>query len=408
LECTVANGVALGCGSPESRRRITYRGLVESAPVEQRVGRRFQGDFFLAVLASEEAQSLVANEHLRIKAVPVNSSTRGVSHADDDEGLDDRQPYHFFVTNVIPNGTSVNGSLLSEPEQTTALHDGDFIGLGKLAGKQAGAVFSPVIVFRFSLSKSPLRDATLTEASRPAVLLNVPGAAASRRSKAGGAHERGSLPVVWECDDFGAMEPYAPPAGSVCTSLAGHVTPHFILLIGGKGLRPEATESRRRIVHGPPQQAPLGAPFVPLVIGRGHSTRFWQEVLREDVFQALSREHVVFESPCEGVAVDGAGVVVRSLSAKRPARVYAGPDDDCAIPVPVGKALPLQHGGVVVIFANAEASLWFTLVDFEAIQAPNTGRDVGEAARQMCADIAAPKALCRLPHLAGGAVAGGA
>jgi len=386
LECTFADG--LGVEPTGLIEAITHSGPVDIAPMELKVGRRFQDAWFARALPREETRHLVSREHFHIQAIPAPGATgediagfNEAGHCAEDE----RVPCNFHLTNMSTNGTSVNGLLLLALDSAVPLHEGDLIGLGTVVSTQDGAQFWPVIMFRFSLSDSLLRDA----ASRPTVQLPMPklgtssctlswsltaSAAAIAALAGAGADDQAperEVDAVVVYKDANSAEWDDGNAAWLCTSLGGDVMPRFILEVGGQGMRADAPLVSRRIVHGPLRLAPPGSAFAPLTIGRCHSTPFWRELLHDEAFWALSRDHIVLEAArCgpTGRCGKGPSVILRSLTSRHPVRICnagAEGDAEAVVTLQAGEACTLRHGDLVVISNTQLGSLWLGFFDLE-------------------------------------------
>jgi len=317
----------------------------------------------VSLLPREDVRNMISREHFSLWAVDAFAASPCVHGS---------QPCNFFITNLSSNYTSVNGFLLDVPDKHVQLHEGDLIGIGQLVSSCDLVHYTPFIQFRFHLEGAKLIDASALP------LQQAPGMASARQEVAEESLSEQSEEVLqWE-------PPLSEQAagGGACVSLAGYgVRPRFALELRGSSLLEDVPASQRRIVHGPPVNdgggaAGAGGPFAPLVLGRGHATVFWQQLLSEEAFQSLSRDHVVFEPFPEGPSsarwkeqqTRGSGVMVRNLSALRPVRVCGGSAEESlreAKPLAQGECRELRHGDVVVLNAAKACSLWVVFQDLQ-------------------------------------------
>jgi len=398
LECIFVDGHGVS-STPHEMRTIVHR-QVPAGPAltPLKVGRSCQEEFFTVMLPHEEIRNLVSREHFQVTA-----SSSAPARADG------QTLCHFYITNLSGNFTSVNGMLLDGPEKHAQIHDGDLIGLGRIMTTGEGMHYTPFIQFRFTLAGSSLVEAPHLSNARvqpshtsQQVLLDdvaAPSAAVALAAVVANASDEGVTAAIAGCSGGDAAEGRSnivAGEGVSCTSLSGDILARFILEIGGRGVQEGVAGERKRIVHGPPQGAKLGTPFEPLLLGRGHATGFWQRVLRESAFQSLSRDHVVFEPLLVtthqgeaglGQGSVGSGVMVRSLSGRRPVRICTGAD--CAAtsgidenllreakPLEPEERRELQHGDVVVLNAGKGCTLWLTFLDLKICH--------GQAYREVC------------------------
>mmetsp|Transcript_63328 Transcript_63328/g.178757 ORF Transcript_63328/g.178757 Transcript_63328/m.178757 type:complete len:818 (-) Transcript_63328:133-2586(-) len=363
LECIYVEGLAV-TGIPSDLRSIGHWQEVGApALCPFKIGRRFQEDLFVSLLPREDVRNMISREHFSLWAVDAFAASPCVHGS---------QPCNFFITNLSSNYTSVNGFLLDVPDKHVQLHEGDLIGIGQLVSSCDLVHYTPFIQFRFHLEGAKLIDASALP------LQQAPGMASARQEVAEESlSEQSEEVLLWEP----ALSEQASGCGA-CVSQSGYgVRPRFALELRGSSLLEDVAASQRRIVHGPPVNddggaAGAGGPFAPLVLGRGHATVFWQQLLSEEAFQSLSRDHVVFEPLPEGPSsarwkeqqMRGSGVMVRNLSALRPVRVCEGSDEESlrdAKPLAQGECRELRHGDVVVLNAAKACSLWVVFRDLQ-------------------------------------------
>jgi serine/threonine protein kinase len=118
----------------------------------QHVGRLFQEDLFQKV-TNPSTMALVSREHFQIWVEELDMP--GVL-----EASSTCRPCSFFLTNFSTNGTLVNGEQLGKYGQAS-LHTGDTICIPMVITGSDGPQVVPFIQFRFDLTGSILRDATI-------------------------------------------------------------------------------------------------------------------------------------------------------------------------------------------------------------------------------------------------------
>lgn len=199
--------------------------------------------------------------------------------------------------------------------------------------------------------------------------------------------------------------PFAPPGGEGCgtpgfvsTGPLG-IEPFFALEVGGTAVREGIASEHRRILHGPPltMVAPVAtgsssksedpkensasAPCPPFLLGRAQQSGFWQRLLVEEAFHALSRQHLQIEVSEER----GSGAplfFVRNLSERNPIRVCGSLEDAESSPALArDQRRPLSCGDVIMVNPNRGSTLWLVFRDMMARKAmPRQGVETGKAA----------------------------
>merc|ERR1712113_1040278 len=94
---------------------------------------------------------------------------------------------------------------------------------------------------------------------------------------------------------------------------ANNIKPIFFLEAGGTGVRCGLNREGRRFYHGPSLAHPT-EPCSSLLLGRSVSAGVWKQILCDDAYHALSRQHFQIE-------VVGIDFRVKGLSEKNPIRI---------------------------------------------------------------------------------------
>mmetsp|Transcript_68259 Transcript_68259/g.142658 ORF Transcript_68259/g.142658 Transcript_68259/m.142658 type:complete len:811 (-) Transcript_68259:259-2691(-) len=379
LECVYTDPMQNVASVPLARRSIEHHRDLGSKQVSVlKVGRRHQEDIFAALIPQHDIRNMVSRDHFQVWALDA---------ADAVHSQDGRRPCSFFVTNLSSNYTSVNGCLLDAPDKHAQIHEGDLIGLGTITTTTDGMQYSPFIQFRFHLTGSVLCDATAVKGvgasgAGESTSAGSPLVGGSSDSSHGADDHEDVLEQAEPTDDLALSESEADAEASAegtlrvtLRSAQPSSTPRFALEIGGSGLKDGVWDRQKHIVHGPNVSSDgtedaSKAVFEPLVLGRGHSTTFWLELLREDTFQCLSREHVVFEPHYTKDSSSAAhcGVSVRNMSRLRPVRVTNSTDEELFrdfLPLVGEERRVLRHGDIVVLNAAKAASLWVVFHDLQ-------------------------------------------
>lgn len=358
LECTYVEGRSANDIPYDSRSIVHYQELGLSSPPLLKIGRRFQEHFFASLILRDEVRNMVSREHFKIWAVECSEARgSGVVRVGVSE-------YQFFLQNLSGNYTSVNGLLLDGVDKNTRIVEGDSIGLGVIVTESDGSNhYTPFMTLTFSLAGSKL-------CRRPrSVSMQLQGP----DNKSASSARRGSQ----EAD----MSPLPDIADKWCT-LSDEIIPQFVLEIRGTAIQDHVPPDSLRIVHGPTVGKNY-TQFEPLTVGRGHDTDFWSDLLREEAFQSLSRDHLIFEPlAVTGVSVRDllrhgqrlapTGVTVRNLSGLRPIRVKSNVDASANLEAELlrdaeklsgAEKRHLQHGDLIVLQSTKGCSLWFSFRD---------------------------------------------
>jgi len=358
LECIHSDFVSL-TGVPREQRSVVHRQEAGGPLLTTlRVGRLFQEDFFNALVPNEEARSAVSREHFQIWAdetpIPGPQRTRAMS------GL----PCSFFLTNYSVNGTIINGTHLHTRGDQVSLHSGDLISVSRIASTEDGVQVRPFLEFRFDLTGSLLADADASEA------LN-------NTSQTSSTSPESDRPMA----TMAAMPAMMPSAtsdqkngASIENSYAGTsfmgtaVDPCFMLEMGGTAVRNGISPEKRRIVHGPPLGSEDNLACPPLLVGRTQQP-FWEVVLIEQAFNALSRQHLRIDV-CREYCAEGVVLFqVQNLSDRNPIRVCNNLEDgavETARPLAKDECRLLQHGDVIIVNPNKGNTLWLVFLDLMA------------------------------------------
>mmetsp|Transcript_64565 Transcript_64565/g.120198 ORF Transcript_64565/g.120198 Transcript_64565/m.120198 type:complete len:801 (-) Transcript_64565:103-2505(-) len=275
-----------------------------------RVGSLFNGDYWRAVLP-EEVAACLEREHFQIWAeeCPLVQAEAG------------KTACYFFLTNFSKQGTVVNGQLLSGTGKEVELHEGDVIGMTRQVERRANLPSGAIRVFvelRFDLTRSLLCDADA--GSRAAVVeQEAPSASMPLQSL-----HRDSAP--YKSIVASATHKVIPGLG---TSFCGSdVRPIFTLEVRGPALREDADPEVCRIVHGYPAIAENQGEAVlvpPLILGRSIQPEYWQQLLSQEAFNALSRQHLQLDvGPVSGSQNEAPvpGVYVTNFSEANPVSLY--------------------------------------------------------------------------------------
>jgi len=356
-----------------------------------RVGRLFQEEFFAVVLPSEEARGCVSREHFQIWVDALQGAEDDAHVACGTAASSHGVPCAFFLTNYSKSGTLVNGSHLQKRGEETPLHSGDIIGLAHPAygstQEPVGstpAVLTPLVEFRFSLSGSVLRDADIfgngEAASNDAGLLNMTQTAtlltsASSKCQAPLSKDAGP-PQQLHFGTPPAVRPLPTHGEAMITSMMDGIAlvdfaaePCFALEVCGTAVRDAVPTEQRRILHGPltaQEMCPA------LVLGRSLQSGFWESILVEETFGALSRQHLQIEASLEEVSPEGADVsgtlcfYVRNLSERNPIRVTSTVDVGAvenAPPLDRDQRHLLCDGDIITVNPNRGNSVWLVFRD---------------------------------------------
>jgi hypothetical protein len=126
----------------------------------------------------------------------------------------------------------------------------------------------------------------------------------------------------------------------------------------------------RRIAYGPGRDNGLEPRlYSSLIIGRAHQLDFWQDVLRPEAFNTLSRQHFEVQT----WRSQGSGVVfsflVRNLSDVNPVHVRSGPQETADEPPTLLNHSEQRHlldGDEIVLNIGQEHAFWLIFRDLTA------------------------------------------
>jgi hypothetical protein len=311
-----------------------------------------------SVVQNDHYRALLSREHFQIWAEET-TSTAQAKH--DQQTI----PCSFFLTNVHPDGTIVNGQHVMSTNEQVPLHAGDIVALPK-AERQSSRL-TAWLQFRFDLSRSILRD------DGDGVEQEAPSAAITRGLSRSGVDvdSRGECrrlskstmqnsPVVDRGSDPTFAQASLEPA-CLGTSFVGvEMTPLFVLEVGGPAVRPGAAAELRRIVHGMPVDANESEQCPTLLLGRAQQSGFWQRLLCDEAYNSLSRQHLQIEVCRHADLPEEVEFCVRNLSELNPIRVCSRMEDgfDANPPLEKGETRPLHHGDAIVVNPSKDHMLW--------------------------------------------------
>jgi hypothetical protein len=210
-----------------------------------------------------------------------------------------QKEYNFIFNNISGNGTHVNRVHLKGRGEQTVLHHGDVISLARTEQGHQGPFQVTFLQFHFDLSDS----------------------------------------FLCEGDDFGED---SPRSGSDASGRIDHLDenpieyvegdPVFVLEVCGPGVHEHLPLELRRIVYSPPKEAQShGSPYNSLIVGRANQLEFWQNLLRTEAFNTLSRQHFEIQTwrgvPADGAATGLFSFLARNLSETNQVHVSSGPPD---------------------------------------------------------------------------------
>ena len=316
----------------------------------------------------------VSREHFQIWADEVPEAGQpGASHFG---GI----PCAFFLTNYSVNGTVVNGTHLKKEQ--VPLQSGDSIALARsVPTADGGVALSTFLEFRFDLTGSVLRDADSGPNQAHAQPLQPAGSLLSRqpwgRARPAGSEAAAtslalaaSHPAAGATDTPAAASREPLPAalgdGAPLSQLEVDVEPCFCLDVGGTAVRDGIAARHRRIVHGPLREASGQGLCPPLLLGRAQQTGFWQSLLVQEAYDALSRQHLQIEAH-QGEGRGPTTFSVRNLSERNPVRVCSNLEAmENARPLDKDEVVVLSHGDVIGVNPNRGSTLWLIFRDLMA------------------------------------------
>jgi hypothetical protein len=344
LECVFSEGISLPDALLQQRlivhRLASEDDAIHGAPLPPlRVGRIFQTALFDALVVDDSARSTISREHFQVWAEETPSPPLA-----GDAG-DSRIPCSFCLTNFSGNGTHVNDDHLQTRGERHALHHGDVITLSRSVTGPDGTHQARFIQFRFDLTDSYLREAEWFDAG------------ASPRS---------------DCSEESQRRPHSEDEmeNTPCSdSFEGELA--FILEVCGPGVH-EVPLERRRIAYSPPVDDEEGQRhlYSALLVGRAHQLDFWQEVLHNEAFNTLSRQHFEVQTwrsaSKEGSYSEASfSFLVRNLSDVNPVHVRSGPEEtteDTSM-LEKGEQRHLLDGDEIVLNLNQEHTFWLIFRD---------------------------------------------
>jgi len=351
LECVFAEGVNLN-NVPREQRRIVHR-LGEATPLNQRfpplrVGRVYQTWLFDCLVAYEAARSTISREHFQVWAEEVRARRPG------DLVSDDRPRCNFLLANCSGNGTHLNGDHLQSRGEQSMIRHGDIITLSR-AGAD-GTSQARFIQFSFDLSDSCLREAEWSDTAE--------------------AHEE--LP--------GSMH------SSMGSEDGMQGDPVFVLEVCGPAVYDQVPVEQRQISYCPPAEQEGGEQqlYSSLVVGRAHQLDFWHEVLHNDAFNTLSRQHFEVQT-WRCTSASRFSFLVRNLSDVNPVHVRGGPEETTEDPPSMLDKNEQRHlldGDEIVMNLNQEHTFWLIFRDLTASTSiPNQRSCEDSPARETTTDL---------------------
>eukprot|EP00927_Polykrikos_kofoidii_P077937 TRINITY_DN7481_c0_g2_i2.p1 TRINITY_DN7481_c0_g2~~TRINITY_DN7481_c0_g2_i2.p1 ORF type:complete len:468 (-),score=75.72 TRINITY_DN7481_c0_g2_i2:339-1742(-) len=188
------------------------------------------------------------------------------------------------------------------------------------------------------------------------------------------------------CAEINAITDEPLCGGGSCTSFVGQgLEPLFVLEAGGTAVREGLLPEYRRIVHGPPTLTNDSElePCPTLLLGRAQQQAFWQRLLIEEAFNALSRQQFQIEvRNTPSGATSSTSFCVRNLSVRNPTRVCRRLEDgavEAACPMECRECRNLVHGDAIVVNPNRGNTLWLVFTDLQAGRAklPSTLGHIG-------------------------------
>jgi len=230
-------------------------------------------------------------------------------------------PCSFFLTQFSSNRVTVNGAALQKPGEQTSLHRGDKIAIGRFV--EGSEKYEPFIQFRFTLAGSVLMDA-----------------------------------------DSGHADPEHTPGARK------EDVPSYYLEAGGAGLREGVGKQSRRLV---PEDTDCT-----LMLGRVHNSEFWQRVLTEDAYNALSRHCCQIEM--SDSSKRHTTYYVRNLSERNTICVCTSFDDGQAEPIGLNERIVVSDGNIIVV--NRLLWISFNLT----FSGPEQQQEAQVADHKMCGD----------------------
>lgn len=324
LECVFSEMVQLQ-GLPRERRLIVHDLPSEDACGPQfpslSVGRVFQTELFDGLVLSDAARSTISREHFQMSI----------------EG--DWMACAFHLTNLSGNGTYVNDAHLQARGERAAVRSGDIITLARTATGPDGPFQARFLQFRLDLTESFLQEGELSPRSSEASESGWSSEGRHGDTSRDHAYYEGDVALVFE----------------VC----------------GPAVY-ELPLERRRIAYSPPPENDVDGLYSSLILGRAHQLGFWQEVLHNDAFNTLSREHFEVQTwrndhPKDGLQTSALFTfLVRNLSDVNPIHVRSCPESTMEEPasmLALGEQRLLLDGDEIILNFDQEHTFWLTLRD---------------------------------------------
>lgn len=340
LECIFSEGISLH-DVPREQRLIVHRldsedDAVTCAPLPPlRVGRIFQTALFDVLVPDDGPRSTISREHFQVWAEEVpDQSDPGRGHV----------ACSFSLTNFSGNGTHINDDHLKARGERSILHDGDIITLTRSVTGPDGTYQARFITFRFDLSESCICEAEWFDDED------------STRSV-------GSGPDVTLSQDCLPNRTGDLDRSSFCE---GDLA--FVLEVCGPAVHEEVPLEQRRIAYSPPLEDDSLQPhlYSSLIVGRAHQLNFWQEVLHNEAFNTLSRQHFEVQTWRNVSREVPFSFLVRNLSDVNPIHVRGGPEEtteDPPVMLAKGEQRHLLDGDEILLNIDQEHTFWIIFCD---------------------------------------------
>eukprot|EP00927_Polykrikos_kofoidii_P060953 TRINITY_DN55851_c0_g1_i1.p1 TRINITY_DN55851_c0_g1~~TRINITY_DN55851_c0_g1_i1.p1 ORF type:complete len:787 (+),score=161.80 TRINITY_DN55851_c0_g1_i1:112-2361(+) len=425
LELVFAHGASLS-SIPQEHRSIAHfldpktanstsgngscRGSSNTIP-PFRIGRVYQSQLFDVLTVGADARSMISREHFRVWTEAQVAGDKSYTYA-------------FILENCSGNGTHVNGNHLKSTGERAALRHGDVVTLSRSTIGANGVHFQArFLQFRFEVPDASCRqDAEVGERKNNA----FGGEAADEWEEGGSTFSRTEESEEEEdeediCDledersDRGirrreAWDPGIYQDGDVA----------FVLEVCGPAVREQIPVESRRIAYAPPTEDNVvdnaeHRLYSSLIIGRAHQLEFWQEVLRGEAFNTLSRQHFEVQTWRSFPRFQGGydvsasnnvapfSFLVRNLSDVNPVHVRSGPQETAEDPAFLnrGEQRHLLDGDEIVLNIDQEHTFWLIFRDFTAstcVQNSSFSEEapVGNKLNVRGGDVASPSAAGQL------------
>jgi len=140
-----------------------------------------------------------------------------------------------------------------------------------------------------------------------------------------------------------------------------------VLEVCGPAVHEEVPVEQRRIAYSPPQDDSLQPHlYSSLIVGRAHQLDFWHEVLHNDAFNTLSRQHFEVQTWRSISKEAPFSFLVRNLSDVNPIHVRGGPEETTEEP-PVmlskGEQRHLLDGDEILLNLDQDHTFWLIFRD---------------------------------------------